>query len=131
MQPRVVGSSTGVVLGPAEQTFAAHACTRLDALCAAASFSCDERARACSQLSEILEPWGRDLVGVRPRQPSDISDDGFPLEFSLTLTRGEPEVRVLFEAQATSEGPEARWAAAQTSVETLGLGPEKVAQSGD
>jgi DMATS type aromatic prenyltransferase len=85
----------------------------LDALCGAAQFSQGERLRACAELTEVLAPWGSTLIGARPRQPSELSDDSFPLEFSITFTGAEPEVRVLFEPQSWATAPRARWQAAQ------------------
>jgi hypothetical protein len=49
---------------------------------------------------DLLSPWAGRAIGARPTGVSDISDEHFPIEFSLALEDGVPEVRVLFEAQA-------------------------------
>lgn len=48
-----------------------------------------------------MEPWGNQPIGASPSGASDITDEHFPIEFSLALEGGVPEVRVLFEAQST------------------------------
>ena len=96
----------------AAQTFISYACGKLDALCAAAGFDSWGRARARAELTAALLPWGEEQIGDRPRQQSELSDDHFPLEFSLTLSGGQPEVRVLFEPQAW-DPHQTRWQAAR------------------
>jgi DMATS type aromatic prenyltransferase len=104
--------TTGTGRGLAEQTFVGYACRKLDALCVAAGFDTWSLARARAELTAALLPWGGEPIGARPRQPSELSDDHFPLEFSLTFSGTEPEVRVLFEPQSWTAG-QSRWVAAR------------------
>ena len=106
----------------AARTFRGYACEKLDALCAAARFDVWGRARARAELTAVLLPWGEEQIGERPRQPSALSDDHFPLEFSMTFTGGEPEVRVLFEPQAT-RASQTRWQAAAELQPRLAASP--------
>jgi DMATS type aromatic prenyltransferase len=79
-------------------TFTQTAARRLDDLWAAAHRSrCPDEVR--SLLSTMLSPWGAKVIPRVPEWPSDIGDEHSPLEFSVALTPGKPEVRLVVEAQ--------------------------------
>jgi DMATS type aromatic prenyltransferase len=61
--------------------------------------SCPEEVR--SLLSAMLTPWGSAPVTSSPSWPSDIGSDHSPFEFSVALTPGAPEIRLVVEAQGT------------------------------
>src|SRR5438552_11714907 len=86
---------------------------RLDAVAAAVGFASEKRAEVRALVAELLAPWGEELIGAQPAAPSDISDDHMPVELSLALTGGMPELRVLFEAQGADASMQARWLAGQ------------------
>jgi DMATS type aromatic prenyltransferase len=75
------------------------AAERLSKLCAAARFGAhgDEVIRT---FRSLVSPWADAPVNRRSTWVSEISDDNTPIEFSVAIADGKPEVRVLFEAQA-------------------------------
>jgi DMATS type aromatic prenyltransferase len=52
-----------------------------------------------SLLAVLLEPWGSIPVPATPAWPSDIGGDHSPFEFSVVVTGGVPEIRIVVEAQ--------------------------------
>jgi DMATS type aromatic prenyltransferase len=48
----------------------------------------------------LVSPWGDTPVNHRSTWVSEISDDNTPIELSVAIADGQPEVRILFEAQA-------------------------------
>ncbi|KIG13924.1 hypothetical protein DB30_07419 [Enhygromyxa salina] len=68
-------------------------------MCDGVGFSAAQRDAAVSLMC-MLAPWGERAIGARPAGQSDITDEHFPIEFSVAFEDGEPEIRVLFEAQA-------------------------------
>ncbi|PRQ03971.1 tryptophan dimethylallyltransferase family protein [Enhygromyxa salina] len=93
------------------QTYVQLAAATLRALCDNLGFVADERDRAIELATELLSPWGHQRIGRRPVGESDITDEHFPIEFSLAVEHGKPEIRMLFEAQADVFEQSALWAA--------------------
>lgn len=91
----------------------------LHRLCSAVGFSRADRAASVATLEQMLHPWGRRAVGTGPAGESDITDEHFPIEFSLALENGVPEVRVLLEAQPVLFNQRGLWRAAWQSCEQL------------
>lgn len=83
----------------ATDTYVGVATRLLRALCDAVGFSPTQRKTALAVCRELLTPWGETMIGSGPRGSSDITDEHFPIEFSLAIEDGVPEVRMLFEAQ--------------------------------
>jgi DMATS type aromatic prenyltransferase len=55
----------------------------------------------------VMSPWGDRTIGDQCECPSYVSRDGFPLEFSISWRRGQPEVRILFESLGDEPTPAA------------------------
>lgn len=113
------GDSRAVRRPNPNESYIAVALRGLRALCDAARFSPDVRAHMEVTLKDLILPWGRQAIGVGPAGQSDITDEHFPIEFSLALEGDEPEVRVLFEAQAPTFEPRALWQAGWELCEKL------------
>lgn len=103
--------STRPIWSP-EDTYIQVAIRSLKSLCNAAGFSAAQREAAILMIADLLDPWGHEQIGTHPSGESDITDEHFPLEFSLALEDGVPEVRVLFEAQSRVFHPDDLWCAA-------------------
>jgi DMATS type aromatic prenyltransferase len=112
----LVPESTSAV---SEQSFLAFAAPRLRALAAATEANDAEQTEATRLLGEMLAPWAGDRIGKTPRMPSDISDDHFPIEFSVAFLGTDAEVRFLVEPRATDASMASRWAAGQALNERL------------
>lgn len=69
------------------------------ALCDSVGFSPAQREASVALMRDLIEPWGSRSIGHSPSGCSDITDEHFPIEFSVAFEDGVPEVRVLFEAQ--------------------------------
>jgi pyrroloquinoline quinone (PQQ) biosynthesis protein C len=67
-------------------------------LCEGARYG-SETAEVVETFRRIIAPWADVPLSHRSGWRSDISDDGTPIEFSVTIEDGRPEVRVLFEVQ--------------------------------
>ncbi|MFO7563399.1 MAG: tryptophan dimethylallyltransferase family protein [Enhygromyxa sp.] len=102
-----------------EDTYLEVATRCLVSLCSAVGFSPEQQAGALVILRDLLEPWGNQAIGVRPSGNSDITDEHFPIEFSLAVEDGVPEVRILFEAQAEVFQPRDLWRAAWVVCERI------------
>jgi DMATS type aromatic prenyltransferase len=85
--------------GRSGESYAQVMARGLRAMCDAAGFTHERREAAVALIRDLLEPWGQLPIGRGPTGASDITDEHFPIEFSLALEDGVPEVRVLFEAQ--------------------------------
>ncbi len=71
---------------------------RLSALCNATQLT-EEAAQIVATYRSLIEPWGDMRLDAKSEWVSEISDDNTPVEFSVTLSEGKTEVRVLLEAQ--------------------------------
>jgi hypothetical protein len=95
--------------GPIERATSAFVeglAARLAALCAETGLSPETAAIADKVLRNLIVPWSR--VEAFARHPnigwvSEISDDNTPIEFSVTISPGGSEVRVLFEPQGEDQ----------------------------
>jgi DMATS type aromatic prenyltransferase len=82
-----------------QETFIANGSSRLRTLCNAVGFD-EQRTHDMLELfSELLTPWGERPIGASMPWRSDIGEEGTPYEFSLALSDGVPEVRIMVEAQ--------------------------------
>jgi DMATS type aromatic prenyltransferase len=77
-----------------------YGANRLRALCKAAGYTDAQTNQAVTAFVVLVEPWGSTPIGHRNGWVSDVSDDNTPIEFSVVISNGCPEVRVLFEVQA-------------------------------
>jgi DMATS type aromatic prenyltransferase len=102
-----------------ENSYCDVAASGLSALCNAVGFTEAQREAALELVRDLLEPWGQEAVGALPAGRSDITDEHFPIEFSLALENGVPEVRVLFEAQAAQFRQSDLWQAGWAVCEKL------------
>src|SRR5262245_9605699 len=71
---------------------------RLSALCRANGLAAKEP-EITGIFASLIEPWGASPAPTTPAWPSDVCDDHTPFEFSVVLSAGEPELRILVEAQ--------------------------------
>jgi DMATS type aromatic prenyltransferase len=101
------------------ETYAAVTTRCLRALCDAVGFSRAQREAALALVRDLFEPWGNRPIGKQPSGQSDITDEHFPIEFSLALEDGVPEVRVLFEAQSDEFRQSDLWRAGWEACEKL------------
>ncbi|MFO0757891.1 MAG: iron-containing redox enzyme family protein [Byssovorax sp.] len=85
--------------------------------------------------AEVLDPWGRQPIPDRPPWASEIGDDHSPFEFSVAVGGREPELRILFEAQADRPSPAALWEAGEALNQRLardrGIDLKRLAQVAD
>jgi DMATS type aromatic prenyltransferase len=95
-----------------EETYLEVSSRCLMSLCKSVGFSSQQYYAALLVLTDLLAPWGNQPIGSKPFGNSDITDEHFPIEFSLAVEDGVPEVRILFEAQADVFEPKALWTAA-------------------
>jgi hypothetical protein len=93
--------------GVSPQTGYEYAAEQLSRLCAAVGPT--KPADALRLLGDVLGAWGSSSLGPTPACPSDITDDATPLELSIALTGGTPELRVLVEAQGAESALSSRW----------------------
>lgn len=91
----------------------------LHRLCSAVGFGRADRASSVGVLDQMLQPWGTRAVGTSAAGDSDITDEHFPIEFSLALEQGVPEVRVLLEAQPVLFNQKGLWREAWKLCEQL------------
>lgn len=103
-------------IDPAQQTFRALGASRLAALCRASDFPVEP---AIAGMNALIGPWGDRSVGAAPRWPSDLSDDGAPIELSLAIEGTRAEPRLLVESQGSSGALADAWRAAQATNERL------------
>jgi DMATS type aromatic prenyltransferase len=117
------------------QSFGAVAAQCLASLCDAVGFSGHKREAAVALMLDLMSPWAKRAIGTRPSGLSNITDEHFPIEFSLALEDGVPEVRVLFEAQADvfrqSDLWQAGWAACEKLEQKYGVSLERLRQVAD
>jgi hypothetical protein len=71
---------------------------RLRMLCGAAGFG-SETDGVIDVFRELVSPWANVPRGQPLKWVSEVSDDNTPVEFSVTIADGRPEVRVLLEPQ--------------------------------
>jgi hypothetical protein len=100
------------------QTFRDLAHTKLEALCDALGMG--------AQLSDairIFDLFGESWASRTPtcwHPDSDLTDDSSPFEFSIALEDGQPELRLLAEAQSPLATPMSNWVTAWQLTEQLG-----------
>jgi DMATS type aromatic prenyltransferase len=63
--------------------------------------------------ADMLQPWGHAPIPEVPRWRSRIAEDHSPYEFSVAIGGSQPELRVLFEAQAEQPNVLDHWEAAR------------------
>jgi Tryptophan dimethylallyltransferase len=69
----------------------------------------------------MTRSW-RDRPIDQPPQPSDLTDDATPFEFSLAFERGRPDIRMLVEAQGERADAHHQWSAGMDLCEELAEG---------
>lgn len=112
-------SSTTSPIWCPEDTYIDVATRGLKTLCDAVGFSARQRDAAIATMADLIAPWGTTPIGSHPSGSSDITDEHFPIEFSLAIEAGVPEVRVLFEAQAEVFRQRDLWSAGWAVCEKL------------
>lgn len=85
--------------GTDAMTLTDYGALRLTTLCRGAGFG-QETESVVATFRRLLSPWGGTPVGYSTGWVSEIGDDHTPIEFSIAIVDGQPEVRVLMEAQA-------------------------------
>ncbi len=91
---------------------------RLRRLCVAAGYGADTDA-AVATFRRLVSPWGERVIGQTSSWLSDVSDDNTPIELSVVLGQGRPEVRVLFEPQPESPTLAGQRAAGRAAMDRL------------
>jgi DMATS type aromatic prenyltransferase len=81
------------------ETFEQYGTRQLTSLAHATGLG-DETSHMVEVFKRMVSPWGSWRIGHTPRWFSDVCADGSPIEFSMAVDGGEPEVRVLVEALA-------------------------------
>lgn len=71
---------------------------RLEALCMCVGFG-DDTASVLDTFNRLLSQWGNIPLNHESGWVSDISDDNTPIEFSVFISEGRVQVRVLLETQ--------------------------------
>lgn len=116
----------------AERSFGDVATAGLRGLCGALQLP-DACHRAVNALVPALQgAWTKRSFGAAPPTTSDITDDGSPFEYSVTLGPGLGEVRLLLEPQGQPTTPQSSWAegwATLRSLQQLGLADLKTAEA--
>lgn len=74
-----------------------QAVTRLQAIAKTVGFSPAAIRRATDALDHMMTPWGHRPVD--PAWISDITEDNSAIEFSISIHAGQPEIRMMIEAQ--------------------------------
>lgn len=82
-----------------QETFITNGSARLRLLCNAVGFDEQRTDEMLGLFAELLSPWGNRPIGASMPWRSDIGEEGTPYEFSLALSDGVPEVRIMVEAQ--------------------------------
>lgn len=93
---------------------------KLERLCRALGYEhlAPKAARALEQMSS---GWGALPILTVPYWPSDITDDGTPVEFSVVLGGAQPELRLLVEPQQLPGDLQSNWQAGLKLTETLAV----------
>src|SRR5262245_25524453 len=107
-RPRAEGAQSYLSLGS----------ERLSALCRAGGLVAKE-SEVLGVFEKLIAPWGERPAPATPHWPSDVCDDHTPFEFSIVLNAGEPELRILVEAQADEPTHAAYWKAGRELSERL------------
>src|SRR5689334_16012975 len=81
------------------ETFVNYGSRKLKAICEAVGFQAAKTDETLQLFPELLAPWGEQQIGESLPWRSDIGEEGTPFEFSLALSDGVPEVRIMVEAQ--------------------------------
>jgi DMATS type aromatic prenyltransferase len=85
-------------------------CAKLDRLCE--GLGCGHfRDRAVSILNDMSVGWRALPARTAPYWPSDITDDGTPVEFSVAMSDAGTELRLLVEAQQFPVSLQSNWRA--------------------
>lgn len=102
----------------ASGTFESYATSQLESLSRIVGLG-DETASAVDVVRGMLDPWGAWEIGVEPKWRSDVCADGSPIEFSMAIGGGDPELRVLVEALSASPSLRAMQQSARALTRTL------------
>jgi DMATS type aromatic prenyltransferase len=86
----------------AAHTFESYATARISELTRVLGFGPDDAARAVDVVRRMTGPWGRWTIDAKPHWRSDACADGSPLEFSMAIDGGAPELRFLVESLSTT-----------------------------
>lgn len=103
---------------PSQLSFSSYGAARLRPLATAMGFAGREE-EVTQFLQSLIAPWGERLIGSSLGWPSDIGEDHTPYEFSLALGGGEPELRLLLEAQGQAPTLSSFWEAGRALNEVL------------
>jgi DMATS type aromatic prenyltransferase len=102
----------------AGETFEQYGIRRLTHLAHATGLG-DETQKMLHVLRRMMSPWGSWKIGEKPHWHSDVCADGSPIEFSMAVDGGAPEVRVLVEALSPTPELKAMQGAARELTHTL------------
>jgi DMATS type aromatic prenyltransferase len=100
------------------QSYLSLGSERLSALCRASSLAKREP-EILGIFATLVAPWGERPAPSAPPWASDVCDDNTPFEFSLVFSGGEPELRMLVEAQGDEPTHAAYWKAGRALTERL------------
>jgi hypothetical protein len=99
VESAVLSRTRGRDSSPPPNSLIDYITARLRRLCTAAGFG-EETNEVVGTVRSLMVPWGARPTTPASKWVSEISDDNTPVEFSVALTDGRADVRVLFEAQA-------------------------------
>jgi DMATS type aromatic prenyltransferase len=93
-----------------KKTYLEYGVQKLELLCNAIGFN--DRVKEITDIFESLSSsWGDRLIGDNYSFLSDVTDDYTPFEISIAFHQGEPELRILTEAQGVSPSLQSSWEA--------------------
>ncbi|MEV6332990.1 tryptophan dimethylallyltransferase family protein [Streptomyces sp. NPDC051909] len=78
-------------------------CSKLGGIARAVGFTEEAIGRILGDFSEMLDGWGDLPVGDEPRYPSDVANDGMPIEFSIAWSPTGIKLRALVEPLGSGE----------------------------
>jgi hypothetical protein len=99
VESAIISRGRGRDSSPPPNSLIEYTAARLRRLCTAAGFG-EETNEVVGTVRSLMLPWGARPTTQVSKWVSEISDDNTPVEFSVALTDGRADVRVLFEAQA-------------------------------
>jgi pyrroloquinoline quinone (PQQ) biosynthesis protein C len=107
---------------PVAHNLVDYGALRLRRLCQGAGFG-KEAEQVIATFHRLLEPWGQIPLDQASNETSgwisEIGDDHSPIEFSVAIVDGTPEVRVLLEVQGEEPTIESQCAAGVAFTERL------------
>lgn len=103
----------------ASRTFESYSMSQIAALTRILGFGEADVQQALEVVRQMVNPWGTWKIETKPHWHSDACADGSPLEFSMAIDGGPPELRFLVESLSTTHTLGGMQAAARTLTHEL------------